>query len=171
MQFSKWALIILSIVGCCLLVLVGWYLYLRVSCIGVNIERTVAIIKPDAVSAKCTGKIIDRIEQEGFTIVELKKITLSKELAEQFYEMHKELMFYRELIDFMVSGPCIVMVLERENAIKVWRDLIGSTDPKEAKDGTLRKQFGTNISKNAVHGSDSDRAAKREMGLLFGVKG
>ena len=132
-----------------------------------KIEQTIAIIKPDAVLAKNTGKIIDRIEQEKFTIISIKKVTLTREQAEQFYEIHKDKSFFRGLIEFMTSGPIVVMILEKENAITSWRDLMGSTKPEEAKEGSLRKLFGTNVEKNAVHGSDSSEHAKEEIAFFF----
>src|SRR5579862_454077 len=120
-----------------------------------RIEQTLAIIKPDAVRAKNTGKIIDRIEQEGFTIIDLKKVQFDKEGAEKFYEAHKNKKFFNDLVNFMTSGPIIVLILEKENAIQAWRDLMGSTNPAEAKERTIRKQFGSNVTQNAAHGSDS----------------
>ena len=120
-----------------------------------QIERTLAIIKPDAVKAHATGKIIDRIEQDGFTIIDLRKVQLEREQAEKFYAAHKDKKFFHQLVDYMISGPIVVMILEKLNAIPDWRALMGDTDPTKAKAGTIRKQFGTDIGKNAVHGSDS----------------
>jgi len=132
-----------------------------------HIEQTIAIIKPDAVAAKNTGKIIDRIEQENFNIIAMKRITLTKEQAEKFYDILKDRSFFQGLIEFMTSGPIVVMILEKENAIKDWRDLMGATKPEEAKEGSLRKLFGTSVEKNAVHGSDSSEHAKEEIEFLF----
>ena len=130
-------------------------------------EKTFAIIKPDAFKAGYAGKIISRIYEEGFTVRGLKKLYLSKVEAQGFYYVHKERPFFDELTDFMSSGPCIVMVLEAENAIKKWRDLMGATDPKAAAEGTLRKQFGTFVGENATHGSDAPETAAFEIGYFF----
>ncbi len=130
-------------------------------------EKTFAIIKPDAFKAGNAGKIIARIYAEGFTIRGLKKLYLSKVEAEGFYFVHMGKPFFDELTDFMSSGPCIVMVLEAESAIKKWRDLMGATDPKEAAEGTLRKEFGTFVGENATHGSDAPETAAFEIGYFF----
>lgn len=130
-------------------------------------ERTFAIIKPDAVAARSTGKIIDRIEQEGFLIKAMKKIDLQKDQAEKFYGVHKDKDFFNDLVSFMTSGPVVVMVLEKVNAVKAWRDLMGSTDPHKAAEWTLRQLFGTSISQNAVHGSDSLQNAEKEIAFFF----
>lgn len=130
-------------------------------------EKTFAIIKPDAVAAKNSGKIIDIIEANGFDIVAIKKLTISKYQAEAFYEVHKDKSFYKELIDYITSGPVIIMVLSKENSVIGWRNLMGTTDPLKAEQGTIRKMFGTSIGSNAVHGSDSLENAKREIGLFF----
>lgn len=130
-------------------------------------ERTFAIIKPDAFKAANAGKIIARIYEEGFKIIGLKKLYLSKIEAEGFYYVHKERPFFDELTDFMSSGPCVVMVLEAEGAIKKWRDLMGATDPKEAEEGTLRRQFGTFVGENATHGSDAPETAAFEISYFF----
>lgn len=130
-------------------------------------EQTFAIIKPDAFAAGNAGKIISRIYEEGFVIKGIKKLYLSKVMAEGFYYVHKERPFFDELTDFMSSGPCIVMVLEAEGAIAKWRDLMGATDPKEAKEGTLRRQFGTFVGENATHGSDAPETAAFEIGYFF----
>ncbi len=132
------------------------------------IEQTLAIIKPDAVKAGVVGKIIDAIETHGFTIQQLKKDQMSREIAAKFYEAHKDKPFFGELLDFITSGPIIVMALEKKNAIHSWRDLMGATDPAKATAGTIRAQFGTDIGSNAVHGSDGPRSAKTELELLFG---
>jgi nucleoside-diphosphate kinase len=130
-------------------------------------ERTFAIIKPDALAAGHAGKILARIYSEGFTVVGLKKLYLSKVEAEGFYYVHKERPFFGELTDFMSSGPCVVMVLEAEDAIKKWRDLMGATDPAKAEAGTLRKEFGTSIGNNATHGSDAPETAAFEIPYFF----
>lgn len=130
-------------------------------------ERTFAIIKPDAFRAGNAGKILARIYEEDFRVVGLKKLYLSKVEAEGFYYVHKGKPFFDELTDFMSSGPCIVMVLEAEGAIKKWRDLMGATNPEEAAEGTLRRQFGTYVGENATHGSDATDTAAFEIGYFF----
>lgn len=131
------------------------------------VERTFAMIKPDAVTAGNTGKIIDMIESKGFTIVRMQKVQLTKDKAARFYAVHKERPFFHELVDFVTSGPVVIMALEKENAIKAWRDLMGATDPVKAEAGTMRKLFGTNVGKNATHGSDAPETAKEELILFF----
>ena len=130
-------------------------------------ETTFAIIKPDAFAAGHAGKILARIYAEGFKVVGLKKLYLSKVEAEGFYAVHKERPFFGELTDFMSSGPCIVMALEAENAIAKWRELMGATNPAEAAAGTLRKEFGRSIGENATHGSDAPETAEFELGYFF----
>lgn len=130
-------------------------------------ERTFAIIKPDAFRAGNAGKILARIYAEGFRVVGMKKLWLSKKEAEGFYYVHKERPFFGDLTDFMSSGPCIVMVLEAEGAIKKWRDLMGATNPKDAAEGTLRREFGASIDNNATHGSDAPETAAFEIGYFF----
>lgn len=130
-------------------------------------ERTFAIIKPDAFAAGHAGQILARIYTEGFKVVGLKKLYLSKVEAEGFYAVHSERPFFGELTDFMSSGPCVVMALEADNAIRKWRDLMGATNPAEAVEGTLRKQFGTSIGENATHGSDAPETAAFELGYFF----
>lgn len=130
-------------------------------------ERTFAIIKPDAFRAGNAGKIIARIYEEGFTVVGLKKLYLSKIEAQGFYAVHHGKPFFDELTTFMSSGPCIVMVLEAEGAILKWRELMGATDPKAAAEGTLRQQFGTYVGENATHGSDAPDTAAFEIGYFF----
>lgn len=130
-------------------------------------ERTFAIIKPDAFKAGNGGKIIDRIYEEGFAIVGLKKLYLSKVEAEGFYYVHKDKPFFDELTEFMSSGPCIVMVLEAQGAIQKWRDLMGATNPEDAAEGTLRRQFGTFVGENATHGSDAPETAAFEISYFF----
>lgn len=130
-------------------------------------ERTLAIIKPDAVKAGFADAIIGHIEKNDFKIVEQKKVQLTKEEAQGFYAEHKERPFFEELVNFMTSGSVIIMVLERDNAIRGWRDLMGDTDPAEAAEGTIRKVFGTSKGSNATHGSDSPESAKREIEYFF----
>ena len=130
-------------------------------------QTTFAMIKPDAVEAKNAGKIIDLIEQNGFNIVRMEKIILSPEIAEEFYAVHKERPFYGELVEFVTSGPVIVMALEKENAVQAWRDLMGTTNPAQAAEGTVRKLYATSIGKNAAHGSDSVENAEIELDLFF----
>jgi len=131
------------------------------------LERTLSIIKPDAVKAKNAGKIIEMLESNGFSIIGMKKIHLTKEQAKKFYIVHKDRPFYDSLTDFMSEGPIIVMVLEKENAIEDYRKLMGATNPEEAEEGTIRKLYGTNIERNAVHGSDSKESASYEIGFFF----
>jgi len=128
---------------------------------------TFAIIKPDAVRASLAGKIIDRILGGGFRIRGLKLIHQTRPQAEGFYEVHRGKPFYAGLTEFMSSGPCIVMVLEKEGAVKAWRDLMGATDPAEASEGTIRKEFGASKGENATHGSDSDENAAIEIAYFF----
>lgn len=131
------------------------------------LEQTFAIIKPDAVEGKKTGAIIEMIEKGGFDILRLQKGQLTPELAEIFYEEHSGKPFFGELVEFISSGPIIIMALQKENAIADWRKLMGATDPKKADEGTVRKKFGASVGKNAVHGSDSAQSAARELGLFF----
>jgi nucleoside-diphosphate kinase len=130
-------------------------------------ERTFAIIKPDAVKAKYTGRIIQRIEESGFTIRAMQLRHLSVKEAEGFYAVHRERPFFSSLTQFMSSGPCVVMALEAEDAIKKWRALMGATDPAKADAGTLRKEFGASIENNATHGSDAPETAAYELGYFF----
>ena len=130
-------------------------------------EKTFAIIKPDAVKAKYSGKIIDRIEAEGFEILGMKKLHMSKHQAEQFYAVHSARGFFGELVDFMSSGPVIVMTLQKDGAIKAWRDLMGATDPAKADANTLRKEFGASVGENATHGSDAPETAAQEIAFFF----
>jgi len=130
-------------------------------------ERTFAIIKPNAFADGNSGKIISRIYEEGFKIVGIKKLYLSKVEAEGFYYVHKARPFFGELTEFMSSGSCIVMVLEAENAIKKWRDLMGATNPADAAEGTLRRLFGASLGENATHGSDAPETAAFEIGYFF----
>ena len=130
-------------------------------------ERTYAMVKPDAVKAGNAGKIIARIEAEGFKIVGMKKITVSLEQAQLFYAVHKTRPFFGELTDFLSSGPVIALVLERTNAVKAWRDLMGATNPEQAAPNTLRKLYAANIGENAVHGSDAPETAAQEIAFFF----
>jgi nucleoside-diphosphate kinase len=130
-------------------------------------ERTFAMIKPDVVAAKNSGKVIDIIEKNGFTIVGMEKTRISKARAELFYAVHKERPFFGELVDFVTSGPVIILALEKDNAIKAWRDLMGATNPANAAEGTIRKLFGTNVGVNAAHGSDAPETARLELALFF----
>jgi nucleoside-diphosphate kinase len=131
------------------------------------IERTFAIIKPDAVEKHNVGGILAKIEAAGFGVVALKRLHLSKAVAEGFYAVHRERPFFGELVEFMTRSPVVLLVLEKENAVKAWRDLMGATDPKKADEGTIRKLFGANVGENATHGSDSLDNAKIEIAYFF----
>jgi nucleoside-diphosphate kinase len=130
-------------------------------------ERTFAIIKPDAVERRLAGKILARIEEAGFTDRAMRMQHLTKKEAEGFYAVHRGRPFFAELTDFMSSGPCIVMALESADAIKKWRDTMGPTDPAKADPGTLRRDFGESIGRNATHGSDAADTAAFELGYFF----
>jgi nucleoside-diphosphate kinase len=130
-------------------------------------ERTVAIIKPDAVERRLAGQILSRIEQAGFTIRAMRLQHLTKAEAEGFYAVHRERPFFGALTEFMSSGPCVVMALEAPDAIRKWRALMGATDPAKADPGTLRKEFGGSIERNATHGSDAPETAAFELGYFF----
>jgi nucleoside-diphosphate kinase len=130
-------------------------------------ERTFAIIKPDAVERRVAGKIIQRIEDEGFQIRAMKRVRLSTSEAEGFYAVHRGKGFFGSLTAFMSSGPAIVLVLESPDAIKKWRTLMGATDPAKADSGSLRKEFGESIERNATHGSDAPETALYEIGYFF----
>jgi nucleoside-diphosphate kinase len=130
-------------------------------------ERTLAIIKPDAVAARQAGKILQRIEDAGFQIRAMRQVRLSKPEAEGFYAVHRERPFFGSLTGFMSSGPAIVLALEAPDAIKKWRTLMGATDPAKADAGTLRKDFGKSIEHNATHGSDAPETAAYELGYFF----
>jgi nucleoside-diphosphate kinase len=134
-------------------------------------NKTLAIIKPDAVSESNTGKIITMILDAGFKIKAMKLVKLTKEAAQGFYAVHKGKVFFDELIDYMTSGPCLPIALEKENAVEDYRKLIGATDPAKADEGTVRKLFAKNIQFNAVHGSDSDENAAKEISYFFSGKG
>ncbi len=130
-------------------------------------DRTFAIIKPDAVKNGHTGNIYDRIQKFNFRIIGAKLLRISQQQAEGFYEIHKEKPFFNDLIQFMTSGPCMVLALEKENAVESWRKAIGSTNPQEAEEGTIRKDFASNVQENAVHGSDSNENAQKEIAFFF----
>jgi nucleoside-diphosphate kinase len=132
-----------------------------------DMERTFAIIKPDAVERRLAGRILARIEEAGFTVRAMRLQHLTKKEAEGFYAVHRERPFFGELTEFMSSGPCVLLALEAENAIKKWRDTMGATDPARADPGTLRKEFGQSIGRNATHGSDAADTAAFELGYFF----
>ena len=129
--------------------------------------QTLAIIKPDAVKAGYTGKILDKIIHEDFTILGLKQIKMTLQQAQGFYAIHTGKPFFEELTQFMSSGPCIVLALKKENAVDSWREVIGATNPEDADEGTIRKEFAKNVGENAVHGSDSASSARREIHFFF----
>lgn len=131
------------------------------------IEKTLAIIKPDAVKKKVVGKIIQRIEDEGFEISGLKMLNLTKEEAEEFYIVHKAKPFYHSLTDFMSSGKIVVMILEGENAIERWRKTMGVTDPALAGPGTIRHEYGFSVERNATHGSDAPQTSEWEISYFY----
>jgi nucleoside-diphosphate kinase len=131
------------------------------------IERTLAIIKPDAVSRGLVGKILARIEEQGFRVRALKLVHLSQQAAQQFYQVHAERPFYASLTTYMSSGPVVPMLLERENAIQSLRDLMGATNPQQAAPGTIRRDYGENIERNAIHGSDAAVTAAVEIAFFF----
>ena len=132
-----------------------------------NIEQTLSIIKPDAVERNLDEKIKSIFVKEGFKIVKEKKIKLEKDDAEKFYKVHETKPFYNDLCEYLSSGPIVTMVLEKENAVSSNRQIMGATDPKNAEEGTIRKQFGISIDKNSVHGSDSIENAKKEINFFF----
>jgi len=131
-------------------------------------SRTLAIIKPDAVASGYTGKIIAHLEASGFRVLAMQMVRLTPERAGEFYEVHRERPFYGELVEFMTSGPCVPIALEGENAVARYREVIGATDPAEAAEGTIRKLYAESKGRNAVHGSDSDENAEREIRFFFG---
>lgn len=131
------------------------------------LQRTLAIIKPDAVERRLAGKMISRIEQAGFQIRAMRRVHLSRKEAEGFYAVHRERPFFGSLTIFMSSGPAVVMVLEAEDGIKKWRALMGATDPAKADAGTLRKEFAESIERNTTHGSDAPETAAFEIGYFF----
>jgi nucleoside-diphosphate kinase len=130
-------------------------------------EKTFAIIKPDAVSRNMAGKILTRIEESGFEIVAMKKLWLTKKQAEGFYAVHKGKPFFGSLTDYMSSGPCMAMVLQKGGAIAAWRKLMGATNPANAEPGTIRKDFAVDLEKNSVHGSDAPETAAYEISYFF----
>ena len=130
-------------------------------------KRTLALIKPDAVDRNIIGDIIAIIEKNGFIVKDIKFMKMSQSIAREFYEAHVEKSFYDTLVTYMTSGNIIALVLEKDNAVKLFRDLIGSTDPKLAKEGTIRKLYAIDKSFNSVHGSDSDANAEREISIIF----
>jgi nucleoside-diphosphate kinase len=129
--------------------------------------RTFAMIKPDAVQAGNAGKIVAHIQTAGFRIVGMKLVQISLQQAQRFYEVHAQRPFYGELVEFMSSGPSVVLALDAENAVQKWRDTIGSTDPAEAAEGTIRKLYAESKGRNAVHGSDADDTAAAEIAFFF----
>ena len=132
-----------------------------------ELQRTLAIVKPDAVAAGATGEILRRIEEKGLRIVGLKRLQLSEQLARGFYAVHKERPFYGDLVKFMTSSPVVVVALEGDDAIARWRDLMGPTNSTEAPAGTIRGDFGTDVERNASHGSDAPETAKVELAYFF----
>ena len=130
-------------------------------------ERTLSIIKPDGVSRNLIGEVIKRIEDKGLKVLAMKMISMTKEQAKGFYKVHEGKPFYESVTDFISSGPCVVMILEGENAIKRYRDLMGATDYKEAEERTIRREFASDIQKNVVHGSDSQETADFEISFFF----
>ncbi|MEE2877015.1 MAG: nucleoside-diphosphate kinase [Candidatus Neomarinimicrobiota bacterium] len=130
-------------------------------------NRTLAIIKPDSVRKNNTGKIIDRILSASFEIAAMEQQHFSRERAEGFYDIHRERPFFNDLISFMASGPCVAMALKKNSAVSSFRELIGETDPEKADEGTIRREFAENVQSNAVHGSDSDENAAKEIAFFF----
>lgn len=133
-------------------------------------NKTLAIIKPDAVNDNYIGEIISLISKAGFKVKALKMVKLSEEAAKAFYEIHKDKPFYTDLVKYMTSGPCVPIALEKENAVEDYRKLIGATDPAQAEEGTVRKLYARSKQYNAVHGSDSDENADNEIAFFFGKK-
>ncbi|MCX6615080.1 MAG: nucleoside-diphosphate kinase [Acidobacteria bacterium] len=131
------------------------------------IERTLTIIKPDAVAGKLTGRIVERLERENFRIIAAKLVHLTQSQAEGFYAVHRERPFFSSLTKYMTEGPVLVMVLEAEDAIRRLRTVMGATDPAQAAEGTIRKQYGRSIERNVVHGSDAPETARFEIGYFF----
>ena len=132
-----------------------------------SIEKTLSIIKPDATSRNITGQVNSIIEKSGLKIIAQKRIKLTKETAGKFYEVHKERPFFQDLVSFMVSGPVIVQVLQGENAVALYRKVMGATNPQDAEEGTIRKEFALSIEANSVHGSDSIENAQKEISFFF----
>ncbi len=133
-------------------------------------NKTLAILKPDCVRKRLIGEVITKITDDGFKVIALKMVRLTKDSAGGFYEIHKERPFFGELIDYMTSGACVPIVLERENAVENFRKLIGATDPQKAADGTIRKLYAESIQENIIHGSDSDENAAKEISHFFSRK-
>jgi nucleoside-diphosphate kinase len=132
-----------------------------------QVERTFAMIKPDAVAAGHVGEIISQIERSGFKILALRMLRMSRRDAEGFYEVHKDKPFYGALVKFMTEGSSVLLALERDNAVAKWREVMGATNPEKAEPGTIRKLFGTNIERNASHGSDAPETAEAELKFFF----
>ena len=132
-----------------------------------SVERTLSIIKPDATKRNLTGLINAKFENAGLKIIAQKRLQLTRYMAEKFYEIHKDRPFFNDLVDFMISGPVVVQVLEGDNAVKLNRDVMGATNPKDAEEGTIRKEFAESIEANSVHGSDSLENAKNEISFFF----
>ncbi|WP_456399600.1 nucleoside-diphosphate kinase [Persephonella sp.] len=132
-----------------------------------SVERTLMLIKPDAVKRNLEGKIIAHVQEKGFKLIAMKKLKLTREQAENFYFVHKDRPFFNELCEFMTSGPIVAMVWEGEDAISKIREIMGATNPEEAEEGTIRKLYGTNVGENAVHGSDSKESADIEIPFFF----
>ena len=132
-----------------------------------SVERTLSIIKPDATKRNLTGLINAKFENTGLRIIAQKRLQLTRSMAEKFYEIHKDRPFFNDLVDFMISGPVIVQVLEGDNAVKLNRDVMGATNPDDAEEGTIRKEFAESIEANSVHGSDSLENAQNEISFFF----
>ena len=132
-----------------------------------SVERTLSIIKPDATKRNLTGLINAKFEKAGLKIIAQKRLQLTRSMAEKFYEIHKNRPFFNDLVDFMISGPVVVQVLEGDNAVKLNRDVMGATNPEDAEEGTIRKEFAESIEANSVHGSDSLENAKNEISFFF----
>ena len=132
-----------------------------------SVEKTLSIIKPDATKRNLTGLINTKFEKAGLRIIAQKRLQLTRPMAEKFYEIHKDRPFYNDLVDFMISGPVVVQVLEGDNAVKLNRDVMGATNPDDAEEGTIRKEFAESIEANSVHGSDSLENAQKEISFFF----
>jgi nucleoside-diphosphate kinase len=132
-----------------------------------SVEKTLSIIKPDATKRNLTGLINAKFEKAGLRIIAQKRLQLTRSMAEKFYEIHKDRPFYNDLVDFMISGPVVVQVLEGDNAVKLNRDVMGATNPDDAEEGTIRKEFAESIEANSVHGSDSLENAQKEISFFF----
>ena len=132
-----------------------------------SVERTLSIIKPDATKRNLTGLINAKFENSGLKIIAQKRLQLTRSMAEKFYEIHKDRPFFNDLVDFMISGPVVVQVLEGDNAVKLNRDVMGATNPDDAEEGTIRKEFAESIEANSVHGSDSLENAQKEISFFF----